>query len=94
MNCVSVDSIKKKSNLIVEISCPFTGVCFDHDFLQNIINFIKSPNNSQTWGDLIETEKVLSDLLDRERESQLSDEYILATIEANDYEFNEDGTIY
>jgi len=92
MNCVGDSSIKKRSNILTEISCPFTGYSYDHDFLNPILNFINSPDN-QTWDELTDVDYVLNRLIENERNHQMSDEYILETIEANNYEFDENGEI-
>lgn len=81
------------SNVIKEISCPFTGYVADMEFLQPILDFVEKPDGS-TWEELIDSEYILHKLIEREQEWQTSEEYILETIEANQYEFNEDGSIH
>ena len=76
-------------------SCVLTGFCGDNDILSPIYEFLKNPKESVTFAD------VLSDCLEtwlkgvrNDYESQQSDEYISDHLEANDYDFTEDGKIY
>lgn len=73
--------------------CPFTGFCGDEDFLQPMRAFINKPD-SRTFTDLInDCIDNLLRALESDCESQLTDEYITETIEANDYTFEIDGTM-
>jgi len=73
-----------------------TGTCFDYDILQPIVEFLsaKTINQEITFAELIQDcfdswrKAAVNDL-----EYQNSDEYITETIEANEYEFYEDGTM-
>jgi hypothetical protein len=86
--------IKKYSFNIVESCCPFTGVCYDEDLLYPFRQFIKCPNNSTTFKDLInDAFDTLSKNLESESEYMHSDEAISETLILNDYYFNEDGKI-
>lgn len=74
--------------------CVLTGYCIDDDILQPIYDFLKSPKEHITFEDL------LGDCLEswviackNDCEHCESDEYITDMIEANDYEFNENGDI-
>ncbi len=58
--------------------CPLTGVCYDYDVIQSLVN-----------GDI---EEVLN-TIHKEGEYIYSDEGLTDMIEANDYDFLEDGTI-
>jgi len=82
---------QKKTDELLSGNCPFTGVCFDEDFLDNIRKFIKRPDSS-TFEDLLE-ESVWNcfNAGCKDYEYQQSDEAITEMIEANDYEFTEDG---
>jgi len=84
----------KERNKVVETCCPFTGVCFDENFLDTFRDFIKKPDN-RTFSDLIEEaiESVLQ-AIQADYEYQNSDEYIIETIEANDYVFLATGKQY
>ena len=81
----------KKIDLVLNGNCPFTGVCFDEDFLDNIREFIKKPNN-QTFEDLI-NDSVYNCINSgcKDYEYQCSREAIEETISLNEYEFTEDG---
>lgn len=76
-----------------ETCCPFTGYCGDEDCLQPIREYLKKPNLSTDLEDLLrdcigEWEKgVRADC-----EYQESDEAIIESITANEYDFEEDGT--
>lgn len=71
-------------------NCPLTGVCYDYDFLQPIIDFMRKPSAKIDNTDLQipDYEKVY------ERDMNFSDQDVIDEIEANEYEYNEDGTIY
>lgn len=72
--------------------CPLTGVTYDFDFLAPIMEFMKKPDSSTTNLDL--QLPSYEDVYQRDWEWMNSDEYIDEEIEANDYEFTEDGSIY
>jgi len=82
---------KKTENLLAG-DCPFTGICFDEDFLDNIRQFVKKPD-STTFKELL-TDAVYNTINAgcKDWEYQQSDEAIIETIEANEYEFKADGT--
>jgi len=94
-NCVGMNSGKYVSKCQWEqSSCPITGVCFDENLLAPMKKAVKE-GYSGTLEDL------LSDCIDswvklaeEDCEWQLSDEYVDEQIEANSYEFTEDGTRY
>jgi len=89
-----MDSIKRESNLRKKISCPFTGTSFDHLFIDVIVEFVNNPNDSDTYEDIInQCDEALSMGYDAIVEDRTSEESILSTIEANEYEFDEDGNI-
>lgn len=88
------DCTKKKMSHLFSTNnienCPLTGVCYDYDFLQPIIDFIRKPSAK-----IDNTDLQLPDYETiAERDMEFDDDYIIENIEANDYEFNEDGTIY
>jgi hypothetical protein len=75
-------------------NCPLTGVCYDYDFLEPIIKFMKNPKSNVTNLDLVDDMPSYEFIADRDFEYQNSDEYIIEAIEANEYDFTEDGEIY
>jgi hypothetical protein len=82
-----------RSNFEVESCCPFTGVCYDEDLLQPLKEFIKQPD-ARTFDDLMtEAGESLRISLESEDEYRNSDEAVKETIEANAYEFTEDGEL-
>ena len=80
-----------RSNFLEESCCPFTGVCYDEDLLKPFKDFIKQPD-SRTFEDLLqEAGETLRTSLENEEEYRNSDAAITEDIEANEYEFTEDG---
>ena len=82
----------KKTENLLNGDLPFTGVCFDSDFLDNIKDFVIKPANT-TFNELL-TDSVYNTIKAgcNDWEYQQSDEAITDTIEANEYEFKADGT--
>ena len=77
-----------------ENSCVLTGVCYDDDLLQPIYDFLKKPKDN------VDLETLLNDCINSlchsvssEIEWRQEDEQIIEEIEANEYEFNEDGSL-
>lgn len=73
--------------------CPFTGVCYDENFLSCITESIKSGDSLKD----IFTRRLIEEyvrILQAEYDDQNSDEYIIDTITANQYEFTENGEMY
>ena len=63
--------------------------------MQPVIDFLKKPDTSTTFEDLISgIESAIQKTFDSNEEWINSDEYITETIEANEYEFKADGTRY
>ena len=93
---------KRKSNLLTEINCPFTGMCYDMDILDPLLKFAKGPKvygrgwENTTVLDLIsECFASLVKSVEGEIEHCLtSDEYADDEITINEYEFTEDGKIF
>lgn len=82
---------------ILAKDCPFTGVCYDEDFLDPLRQFLKKPtvNQGYTYQDLIDDcAASLLSALHNEGEYIYSDEGIKDMCLANEYEFTEDGSIY
>ena len=86
----------KYFNLFTEYNdCPLTGVCSDMDLIQSILDFIKTPKDNISLDDIIED--CMNSFItgfNSDMEYQDSDEYIIETIEANEYDFTIDGKIY
>jgi hypothetical protein len=79
--------------------CVLTGICYDNFLLQPIYDFIdwksKPDYHSYTDFESLMTDCLasLKDALESEVESRNEDEYIKEEIEANEYEFYEDGNM-
>lgn len=74
-----------------EYSCPLTGVCYDNDILKPIIEAMQKPSE-QTFEELLkECFETLRISVENEIEYRNSDEAKTEDIEANEYEFTEDG---
>lgn len=68
--------------------CPLTGVCYDHDILDQFTEYTLNESKLQ---------EVLNDYIDsihNEYESMLEDDYLQELCKANEYEFTIDGEIY
>jgi len=79
------------SNIQRYYSCPLTGVCYDMDLLDPFVKFIKKPDDSDFEDLLNKAFYGLKKSLESEDEYRNSDEAIQEDIEANEYEFDEDG---
>lgn len=85
---------KRKSKIFVNNDCVLTGVCYDHDMLEPIYNFIQKPCNHTNFQDLIDNAfNNLRKSVEDEASYRYSDEAKIEDIDANDYEFYEDGNI-
>jgi hypothetical protein len=84
----------KKKKQLLSGNCPFTGVCFDEDFLDPVREFIKNPKDI-TFEELIQ-DCVHSCLLAgcNDWEYILSDESITEYLHDNDFEFTESGEFF
>jgi hypothetical protein len=91
---ISADTKSRYSKLTKEVCCPFTGYCADESLLDPIRDFLKSPDKSLTFEELIKdcfysfARSVADDI-----DYQNSDEAIEETIRANDYDFTGDGKL-
>ena len=79
--------------------CPFTGMCYDEDFLDPIRNYMTDPKASERRYDLMEiaedcVQSVVNSV-EREIEWHMSDEGIIESCEANDteFKFDEEGNL-
>lgn len=84
---------KRKSNLFYSWDdCPFSGYGMDYCFIEAWKNWEKNFNKYSTVGEFI---NLVADTLGKawteDNEYQLTDEFIIDMIEANDYEFLENG---
>jgi hypothetical protein len=76
-------------------NCPFTGFCMDESLLDPIRAFMEKPDQSLNYQELIDTclaAWVSAYVADWEY--TYTDEAIKETIEANEYEFTENGNFY
>lgn len=74
-------------------NCALTGICYDDDILQPVYDFLKRPDLSMTFEDLMQGIESAINKTFRDTEEWLnSDEFITDEIEANEYEFKVDGT--
>jgi hypothetical protein len=87
----------RKSKLFKNRCCVLTGVCYDESILQPVYNLIENYSNEY---DSLTFEQLIRDCLyslrkdiDSEIEYNQSEEAILETIDANDYEFDANGNI-
>ena len=85
----------------VEYSCPLTGVIWDFDVLQPIMDLItykaeqRKELNDLNWDTLIrKCLESLSNAEDSEIEYQHSDDVVTEFIKSMDYEFYENGDVY
>lgn len=80
----------------VDDCCTLTGVCYDMDILQPVYDFLKSPDKSTTFEDLIKDicESSINKAYRDAEEWLYSEEFIKEELENNDREFTEDGEIY
>ena len=87
------DCVKSRTSRIKRVNnlegCPLTGVCYDYNFIKPIIEFMKSPSSSVSNLDL--SIPSYESVAEEDFEWMNSDEYIDDAIEANEYEFTEDG---
>jgi hypothetical protein len=76
-------------------SCTLTGVCYDEYILSPVYNFLAKPSKNTTFEGLIkDIEHEIGKCYRDVEEWTNSDEFIIETIEANNYEFTEDGEMY
>lgn len=71
---------------------PLTGYCADESFLNHLTDAIKSGNTLKDA--FLQLADVYQSLLNQENDFQNSEEYISEHMQANEYEFLENGTQY
>ena len=87
-------SVSYYSNIQKDNCCVLTGVCYDDDILQPVYEFLKSGDKSTTLQDIFSDIESAIGKAYRDCEEWLnSDEFISEELEANNYEFTEDGEI-
>lgn len=74
--------------------CPFTSICYDETLLDEIRNFIAKPDDRDFNALINDCFYALLHALHAEGEYIYSDEGIADLCQANEYEFNADGSIY
>ena len=75
--------------------CPLTGVCFDVDILKPLHDFMARPDKGTTFEELLgECFGKWVNTCVADYDAQSSDEYIKDIIQANEYDFEEDGERY
>ena len=83
----------KKIKPLLPGSCPFTGVYFDEEFLDEIREFMKKPDHRTFKGLLFNAVQNVLQAAEREFEHQQSEEYLLGHFNAIEYEFDEYGNM-
>ena len=88
------------SKVMLENCCVLTGVCYDNSMLKPIYEFLDW-NLRPDYNSYMDFETLIGDCfhnlnsdLESEVEYRNSDEAIIETIEANEYDFTEEGKIY
>jgi len=69
--------------------CPFTGICYDEDFLQSLLKDIKEGSTLKEAFEGLASE--YQRIINNEIEYQNSEAYIVEHMEVNEYEFTEEG---
>jgi len=83
------DFTNLKSDKEWDWSCEFTGVCFDHDYLESLFECIHDGMNlKDAFSNLAD---VARQLFEAEYENQLTEEYFLEEASHNNYEYTEEG---
>lgn len=91
---------KRKSRIIyTETSCPLTGICYDCDLLKPFNKLVYKYNHDTHSH--VTFEMLISDAfeslrlsVESEADYQNSDEAIIESIQANDYNYTEDGKMF
>lgn len=88
---------KRRSRIFVtnELeNCHLTGVCYDMDFLQPIIDFLKKPDGNITNIDLSESMPGYDSIYNRDFDDYYEDAQVRERLEDSDNEFLENGNLY
>jgi len=86
--------VKRYSKCQIESHCPFTGVCWDEEILFPLIEFMKKPDTRNLRELLSDCISSLIKSVNNEIEARGEDDAVIETIEANEYEFTQDGEIF
>lgn len=87
-------SISYYSNINKDNSCVLTGVCYDMDILDPVYNFLRNTDKGTNFKDLFNSiEHAISKAFECIDEWVNSDEFIIEEIQANNYEFTENGQL-
>ena len=87
----------RHSKCILEYSCPLTGWCYDMDALDGMVDFMRGKMSAWEYKNTSVEDLIrdcfydLAKTAEREEEYRLSDEGLKELIEANDWEYLEDG---
>ena len=82
----------RHSKVMFNNDCTLTGVCYDNDILKPVYDFMQNPCKHTTFEDLIqEMENAAEQCFIDAEEWVNSEDYLTETIEANGYEFTQDG---
>ena len=80
------------SKINFDNSCILTGTCYDEDILKPVYDFLKNCTSSVTFEDIIShIESAIKKCYENTEEWVNSEEFISEELEANNYEFDEDG---
>ncbi len=81
---------KKRQSNILEVdnleNCPLTGVCYDYNFLSNIIEFMKQPNKNTSNLDLVRERTSYAKVNQEDYEYYTSEEYLREDLSQNEEE--------
>ena len=86
--------VKRYSKVFLSNCCVLTGVCYDDSILRPIYDFIEKPNQYNIEDLINFCFDELKNDIESEIDSRNEDEYIIETIEVNEYDFTEDGELY
>jgi len=90
-------SISYYSNIFVEANnCNLTGMCYDCDMMQPIYDFLELRIfDSTNFDDLLNScFDAMRETIENEIDYRNTDEAVIEEIEANNYEFTENGNIF
>ena len=73
--------------------CPITGMCYDCDILDPLVDFMKKPDEKDLDELLKDCFTGLHDIVSKDVLHEGTDEATKEFIEANEYEFTEDGKL-
>lgn len=88
------DQYSKKIDSLLSRNCPFTGMVFDETLLDEIRDFMKTPDNRDFQGLASDCFHALLSAIHAEGEYLYSDDGLHDLCEANEYDFLESGEIY